>query len=447
LEVVEMLEIELDKFERKFREYEVGIMRLKQFEIELKSLNVEGLESEANAIKSKLKGPKRVEEIEADIEILKVKIKEREEWKKTTPGLFDTAQRLANEATKLFEGKEYEKSLEKYQGSLIKFIDARNGAEKLKDEELVKAVGIDVYNVKKSIIACENAIGVSFSEDAKKSFDLGNYEDAISAYRNVIAKFDDAIKDAKEIDDSESVEQIECSIKGAEENIENCHVAIDKREVENLFRESKSLHERATVLARGGEMFNAKGILRDAEAKVNSAFEISTKRKFSDAVNKLNLLLKIIRDEMNVIDGGIANGITSVDFGADIFKVKVEGEPEIEKPSERIEEGGKRISFFPPKPISPPESTPSPTAPTTHFTTFRTVWDPSNKDFVWDAEKPDEYGELPRIKEWIRNKNPNIYWRSQIPQTTRLQNGTSRSTPSRLSQSPKHTSINNRFAS
>jgi tetratricopeptide (TPR) repeat protein len=53
-----------------------------------------------------------------------------------------------------------------------------------------------------------------------------------------------------------------------------------------------------------------------------------------------------------------------------------------------------------------PEQTPRPTA----FTTLRTVWDPSNKDFVWDAEKPDEYGELPRIKEWIRNKNPNIYW-------------------------------------
>jgi hypothetical protein len=54
--------------------------------------------------------------------------------------------------------------------------------------------------------------------------------------------------------------------------------------------------------------------------------------------------------------------------------------------------------------------TPSATAPATHFTTLRTVWDPSSKDFVWGAEKPDEYGELPRIKEWIRNKNPNIYW-------------------------------------
>ena len=57
-----------------------------------------------------------------------------------------------------------------------------------------------------------------------------------------------------------------------------------------------------------------------------------------------------------------------------------------------------------------PEQTPRPTASTTHFTTLRTVWDPSIKDFVWDAGKPDEYGELPRIKRWIEDKNPNIYW-------------------------------------
>ncbi len=49
--------------------------------------------------------------------------------------------------------------------------------------------------------------------------------------------------------------------------------------------------------------------------------------------------------------------------------------------------------------ISPPE-----------FTTIRTVWDPLDKDFVWGAEKPMEFGELIGIKQWISDKNPNIYW-------------------------------------
>ena len=321
---------DISQLEREFEEYEKRIRRLKELGVELNSLNIEGLESETNAIKSKLKDPNKVEEIEKDIATLKVKIKERKEWKKTTPGLFDTAQRLANEATKLFEGKRYKKSLEKYQDSLRKFIDARNGAEGLKDEGLVKAIEKDIYNVKRSIIACESAIGISFSEEAKELFDAGKYENAISSYKNAIAKFEDALENAKEIEDSESVERIEGLIKGAEENIKNCHVAIDKGEVEKLFGQSKTLHEKAAELAKGGEMFNAKGVLRDAEANINSAFETSTKRKFSDAANKLNLLLKTIRDEMSIIDDKIAKGTGSVDFRRDIDKIKDVGVPEVE---------------------------------------------------------------------------------------------------------------------
>ena len=65
--------------------------------------------------------------------------------------------------------------------------------------------------------------------------------------------------------------------------------------------------------------------------------------------------------------------------------------------------------------IEPKEPEPQPSGPIAtcsidHFTTLRTIWDPSNKDFVWDAGKPDEYGELPRIKRWIEGNNPNIYW-------------------------------------
>ena len=288
---------------------------------------------------------------------------------------FDTAQKLANEATKTFKNKNYEEALNSFKRSVNKFIDARNDGERLRDEALVRAIEKDIYNVKKSITACKSAIGISFSEDAKKSFEVGNYESAISTYRNAVAKFEDAIKDAKEIEDSESVERIEGLIKSAEDNIENCHTAIDKREVENLFRESKSLHEKAAELARGGEMFGAKGVLRDAEGKINSAFEVSTKRKFTDAVNKLNHLLKTIRDEMNVIDDKIAKGTGSVDFSADIFKVKMEGVPEIEIPTEKKERA---------------------------LIIERAIYDPCKGDFI--------EGRLPRMNEWVNSHDPSAYW-------------------------------------
>ncbi len=286
----------------------------------------------------------------------KEKIK-REEWEKTTPGLFDTAQRLAKEAAKIFDDYDYKKSLGKYQESLRNFVDARSGASGLRDEGLVKAIEINIHNVKKSIIACKNAIGISLSEEAKKSFDAGNYEDAITTYKKAITKFRDAVKDAEEIGDSESAGRIKRLIKGAEENIENCHVAIDKREVESLFEDSELLQEKAAELARNGEMFGANGVLRDAETEINSAFEVSTERKFSDTANKLNLLLKTIRAEMNVIDEKIAGGISYVDFGRDIAKIRAEGEPvvEISRATEK-----KEISV----------------------TIERTIYDPCKRDFI-----------------------------------------------------------------
>jgi hypothetical protein len=64
----------------------------------------------------------------------------------------------------------------------------------------------------------------------------------------------------------------------------------------------------------------------------------------------------------------------------------------------------------PPEPERAQPIPPSPTIPASQFTVLRTVWDPSKKDFVWSAGKPDEYGELPRIKRWIEGNNPDIYW-------------------------------------
>jgi len=62
---------DLNLIKRKLEEYERGILRLKELERELNSLNTEGLESEANAIRSKLKDPRKVEEVEKAIVALK----------------------------------------------------------------------------------------------------------------------------------------------------------------------------------------------------------------------------------------------------------------------------------------------------------------------------------------------------------------------------------------
>ena len=65
---------DLTLIENKFRDFEKKIETLKRLEIKLDSLDTKGFESEVEAIKSKLKCPDKIHEIEKEIAELKDKI-------------------------------------------------------------------------------------------------------------------------------------------------------------------------------------------------------------------------------------------------------------------------------------------------------------------------------------------------------------------------------------
>lgn len=72
----------LPQIELRFKELELRIQKLKQIEMKLNSLNVIGFESDAKAIKSKLKNPKYADDLELEFISLKKKINEEEMRKK-----------------------------------------------------------------------------------------------------------------------------------------------------------------------------------------------------------------------------------------------------------------------------------------------------------------------------------------------------------------------------
>jgi hypothetical protein len=51
----------IDQIKQKLEDYEKRIQQLKVLELELTSLNTEGLEPDANAIKTKLKDPTKID--------------------------------------------------------------------------------------------------------------------------------------------------------------------------------------------------------------------------------------------------------------------------------------------------------------------------------------------------------------------------------------------------
>jgi len=67
---------DLSQIERKFKEYEIKIQKLKQFDMELHSLDIKGFDSEVSSIRKKIKDLRKVDEVEIEISLLKKKIKE-----------------------------------------------------------------------------------------------------------------------------------------------------------------------------------------------------------------------------------------------------------------------------------------------------------------------------------------------------------------------------------
>ncbi len=68
---------DLKVIKNKFRDFEKNIKTLKRFEYELNSLDIKGFEPEVETIRSKLKSPDKITEIEKEIVELKDKITER----------------------------------------------------------------------------------------------------------------------------------------------------------------------------------------------------------------------------------------------------------------------------------------------------------------------------------------------------------------------------------
>ncbi|MBA7485081.1 Chaperone protein DnaJ [subsurface metagenome] len=67
---------DLSLIERKFEEYERRIQQLKQFEMELLSLDIKGFDSGVLSIRRKLKDPRKVDELEKEFTSLRKKVNE-----------------------------------------------------------------------------------------------------------------------------------------------------------------------------------------------------------------------------------------------------------------------------------------------------------------------------------------------------------------------------------
>jgi len=343
---------DLDLIKRKLEEYERRIQRLKELEGELNSLNTEGLESEANAISSKLKDPRKVEEVEKAILALK-KIKESryivEKIKRIVSipksedliekaestlkiGNYDGAVRLAKEAEKI--AKETDTKYRKAR-------DRLNSAESAIEE--AKEFGCDVSEAEKLL------------NNARLSLDRGNYEEAIS--------------------DASRSEKMAKEIKGeAKPEIE---VNLSKKE----FRVGVWERVLLKVLNRGNA--NAKDI------------KIEFKRAEVEGLGIIKSLA--VGEERDLELDFMPKDAGSVPLKIDIRFNDVDGKRYEEQKTVRINVGEKKKEVVKEKEVGIPIEKKG-----IALTIERAIYDPCKRDFI--------EGALPRMKEWVNRYDPGAYW-------------------------------------
>ncbi|MCL0048438.1 serine/threonine protein kinase [Dehalococcoidia bacterium] len=258
--------------------------------------------------------------------IKRSKIK-RDQWKKTLPGLIDTAKRLSKEGMDLFKKNEYQRALNAFEESLSKFSKAKEATKH--DPELAKSIKANVSGIRTNIIACNISVGSSISGEAKKQFDGGNPEGALDTYNKALPYLEKALNDATQIRDDENINRAKNLKEQVKANIEGCLIAMDNTKVEHLFERAKSLLAEALKVKEKRELYKARDKLKEVHSIIDEAFGLATKRDFTEAKVTLSNLLQQVRGQMNSVYDLIAGGVEEISIEGGVDQVKAGAAPNI----------------------------------------------------------------------------------------------------------------------
>ena len=175
---------DITQMEQEFLAYEQKIQRLQQLGKELAALNTKGFESEATAIKSKLKETTKVDEIETDITTLKNKIQETKK-----------KEQKRNEALNAVNSLKHEYELSKEVSALISSVESeilglkKSGVKTPKYNEFIELAKAELsknnFEKAKELANEARRIALETQESYEAAFDsISSTTDAINAAKN-----------------------------------------------------------------------------------------------------------------------------------------------------------------------------------------------------------------------------------------------------------------------
>ena len=297
-------------------------LRVAALEKRLDSLDMEGLEDQAESIRAKLKDPlamermedeanllesletmpnaligRLVERMEDELTLLEEKTKQRDLWKTKGAGLFESAVEVCNEATGAFYRKEYEHALGLFREGVDRFATARDAAQH--DSHLLNSIDQNMVSAKRNIVACNLGLGALKSEAGQQQFNAGDCQRALSEFQAALAYFEAAKHGATHTKDKDKLTSATKLISVMNSNIEDCYVAMDKDKVDRLSETVNTLLEEARRAEMRKDLKEANEKLLEAEKTCGEALELSEKRDFAEAVEMVKELMKTIADRMS----------------------------------------------------------------------------------------------------------------------------------------------------
>jgi len=270
-------------------------------------------------------------------------------WKQTLPGLFDTAQSLSKEAEQVFNRQDYNNALIKYTESYNKFKDAHGAAKGLSQSDMVESIEKAMINIQENISECEFCIekerveflikdGHELSVLAGKLFKQEKYNEALSKYESSMNRFSDAKKNVNELNIEDLINVIDSSMTELNKNISNCRIGIDRKTVQVIFDDGLSTFNQGASQRKNGEIFKSRDTIKEAENKIEKAFDIASKRNFVDTCEKIKILLEDITTEKELITESIISGAKKIRAErvsdttlSTIEKTSIDGEPVIDQ--------------------------------------------------------------------------------------------------------------------
>jgi hypothetical protein len=181
--------------------------------------------------------------------------------------------------------------------------------------------------------------GQKFSIKGNKSFSSGKYSSALEDFTGALLKFEEARKGVIGLGSEAPVgiEVIDNCIATCKSNIKHCEIALDEEKVESLSKIAKDFLVESTKLRKQGELFKAREKATKADQTANDAFTITNQREFAKANRKLVALLEQIRDEFNMIDSGMAQGVASIELKETHIAETIYAPPTVMKHDKDIE--------------------------------------------------------------------------------------------------------------